>query len=104
MVWIALIVAGLLEVVGALALKCSRGFTHIAWGLAAIVAWAASFYLLSWAAEILPIGTAYAIWTGIGSAGTALAGMIVLNEARNLGRVVSLCLVICGSIGMKVFQ
>jgi paired small multidrug resistance pump len=80
-------------------LQARRGYT-----LLVVVSFAASFYLLSGAAEVLPIGTAYAIWTGIGTAGTALFGMLVLNEPANATRIASLALVIAGSVGMKLFS
>lgn len=104
MVWIQLIVAGLFEVVGAVALKYSDGYRRAGYTLLVVVSFAASFYLLSGAAEVLPIGTAYAIWTGIGTAGTALFGMLVLNEPANAKRIASLALVIAGSVGMKLFS
>lgn len=104
MVWIQLIIAGLLEVVGAVGLKYTEGFTRLGYTVLVVVALAASFYLLSGAAELLPIGTAYAVWTGIGAAGTAVFGILFLGEALNAGRVVSLCLVVGGSVGMKLFS
>jgi quaternary ammonium compound-resistance protein SugE len=103
MAWVALVVAGLLEVVGAIGLKYTEGFTRTRYTILVVVAFAVSFYLLSGVAEILPIGTAYAIWTGIGAAGTALFGMHWLGESRNAMRLASLALVVLGSMGMKAF-
>jgi quaternary ammonium compound-resistance protein SugE len=103
-VWAQLIVAGLLEVVGAVGLKFTAGFTRIGVSALVIVALAASFYLLSAAVEVLPVGTAYAVWTGIGATGTAVAGMIWLGESRNAKRFASLLLVVAGSVGMKFFS
>ena len=104
MAWFALIAAGLLEVTGAVGLKFTQGFTRAGYTARVIIGFAASFYLLSCVAEILPIGTAYAVWTGIGAAGAAVFGIMFLGEPINLGRIVSLCLVIGGSVGIKLFS
>lgn len=102
MAWLALVTAGLLEVVGAVGLKYTEGFTRPRYTALVFLALAASFYLLSAAVEVLPIGTAYAIWTGIGAVGTALFGMILFAEPRNAMRLFSLALVVGGSVGMKL--
>jgi quaternary ammonium compound-resistance protein SugE len=102
MAWLTLVIAGLLEVVGAVGLKYTEGFTRLGYTALVCLAFAASFYLLSAAVEVLPIGTAYAIWTGIGAVGTALCGMILLAEPRNAMRLFSLLLVVGGSVGMKL--
>lgn len=104
MVWAVLVLAGLLEVLGAVGLKFAAGFTRVGWSLVVIVAFGASFFLLATAAKVLPIGTAYAIWTGIGSAGTALFGMLWMGESRNPPRVASLALIVAGSVGLKLFS
>lgn len=104
MIWMQLIVAGLLEVGGAVTLTYSDGFRRVGYTLLVIVSFAASFYLLSGAAEVLPIGTTYAIWTGVGAVGTALFGILFLKEPANAKRIASLALVIAGSIGMKLFS
>ena len=104
MAWAALLIAGLLEVVGAVCLKFSQGFTRVGYSLSVLAAFAASFYLLSLSATVLPIGTAYAVWTGIGAAGTGLCGMILFGEPRNAMRVASLGLVILGAMGLKLFS
>lgn len=103
MAWFILVFAGMLEVVGAVALKFAHGFTHIGYTTLVVAAFAASFLLLATAVETLPIGTAYAIWTGIGSAGVALFGMLWLGESRRAARIASLTLVVAGSVGMKAF-
>jgi quaternary ammonium compound-resistance protein SugE len=102
--WAAVFIAGLLEVVGAVGLKFTNGFTRVGYSALVLAAFVASFYLLSLSAAVLPIGTAYAIWTGIGAAGTGLCGMILFGEPRNAMRVASLALVILGSMGMKFFS
>lgn len=102
MVWIALVAAGLLEVLGVVGLKYTEGFRKLGVTIVVLVAFATSFFLLAAAAKVLPIGTAYAIWTGIGAAGTALFGIILLGEPKNAKRLFSLLLVVGGSIGMKL--
>lgn len=104
MSWLILVIAGLLEVVGAVALKFTEGFTRIGYTTLVVAAFAVSFILLATAVETLPVGTAYAIWTGIGSAGVALFGMLWLGESRGIARVASLALVVAGSVGMKAFS
>jgi quaternary ammonium compound-resistance protein SugE len=104
MVWFQLVIAGLLEVVGAVGIKFTDGFTKAGYTALVVVALGGSFYLLSGAATVLPIGTAYAIWTGIGAAGTAIFGMLALKESRNAKRMASLALVVAGSVGMKLFS
>jgi quaternary ammonium compound-resistance protein SugE len=104
MVWVTLIIAGLLEVVGAVALKFSDGFDRTGFTILTFVAFAASFFLLSSVVQTVSVGTAYAIWTGIGSAGVALFGMLWFNEPRNAARIAAFTLVIIGAVGMKVFS
>lgn len=101
--WIMLLVAAGLEIVWAVGLKYTEGFTRLGLSVGTILAMAASMYLLARAAEGLPIGTAYAVWTGIGAVGTALAGMCWLNESRDWVRVVFIGLIILGVVGLKVF-
>jgi len=94
-------VAGLLEVGWALGLKYSEGFTKLAPSVATIIMMIASFVLLSQAVKTLPLGTAYAIWTGIGAVGTALAGMALLGEPRDVTRLVCIGLIVAGIVGLK---
>ena len=101
MAWVYLVVAGLLEVGWALGLKYSEGFTKLAPSVATIVMMIASFALLSQAVKTLPLGTAYAIWTGIGAVGTALAGMALLGEPRDVIRLVCIGLIVAGIVGLK---
>ncbi|BCH24559.1 DMT family transporter [Mesorhizobium sp. L-8-3] len=104
MIWAQLILAGLLEVVGAVGLKYTEGFTRPGFTAIVVVSLATSFYLLSGAAEIIPIGTAYSVWTGIGAAGTVVYGIFFLGESAGIGRLASLLLVIGGAVGMKLFS
>jgi quaternary ammonium compound-resistance protein SugE len=100
--WGWLILAGLLEVVWAVGLKYTEGFTKLAPSVITLVAMALSFYLLSLALRTLPLGTAYAVWVGIGAVGTALAGILVLNEPATTLKLLSLLMVIVGIIGLKL--
>jgi quaternary ammonium compound-resistance protein SugE len=104
MAWVYLIVAGLLEVGWALGLKYSEGFSKLAPSIVTIVLMIASFTLLSQAVKTLPLGTAYAIWTGIGAVGTAIAGMVLLGEPRDVTRLVCIGLIVAGIIGIKFFS
>jgi quaternary ammonium compound-resistance protein SugE len=102
MAWIYLVLAGLLEIVFAISLKQTEGFTRPMWVAAFLVAGAASFFLLAQALRTLPVGTAYAVWTGIGAAGTAVVGMALLGESRDLPRLLSLGILIAGIVGLRV--
>ena len=104
MAWVYVMVAGLLEVTWAIALKYSQGFTRPLPTGIVFGAGFASFYFLSLAAEKLPIGTAYAVWTGIGAIGTAVLGMILFNEPRIGLRWVSILLVVAGIAGLRIFE
>jgi quaternary ammonium compound-resistance protein SugE len=98
MAWIAVITAGILEVGFATMLKLSNGFTKLWPSLGFIVFSAGSFSLLSWSLKVLPIGTAYAVWTGIGAAGTAILGMIIFKDPVSLGRITAIAFIITGVI------
>lgn len=102
MAWVFLVLAGCLEVVFALSLKASQGFTRLWPSLSFAVAGAASFLLLSQALRTLPVGVAYAVWTGIGAAGTAIVGMIAFGESRDLLKLLSLVLLIGGIVGLRL--
>jgi quaternary ammonium compound-resistance protein SugE len=102
MSWVILFVAGLLEMVWALLLKQSEGFTKPAPTVGFLVALIASMFLLSQALKSLPVGTAYAVWTGIGAAGTAIVGMLFLGESREVLKLVSLLLLVAGIIGLRL--
>ncbi len=100
--WLFLLVAGLLEIVFATLLVASKGFTRPLVTTCIIVVAILSLYCLSQAAKALPIGTAYAVWTGIGAAGTAIIGIVFMREPTNFFRIVSLLLIVGGVVGLKL--
>ncbi|MCK7341176.1 QacE family quaternary ammonium compound efflux SMR transporter [Enterobacter cloacae subsp. cloacae] len=102
MSWIILFIAGLLEVVWAIGLKYTHGFTRLTPSVITVTAMIVSIVLLSWAMRSLPVGTAYAVWTGIGAVGAAITGILLLGESASLARVASLALIVCGIIGLKL--
>lgn len=102
MAWVILVAAGLLEVVWALLLKQSEGFTKPLPTMGFLVFMVLSMVLLSQAIKELPVGTAYAIWTGIGAAGTAILGMVFLGESREILKLLSLVMLIAGIVGLKL--
>jgi quaternary ammonium compound-resistance protein SugE len=102
MPWLLLIIAGLLEVGWAIGLKYTHGFTRLWPSVATAAAIVASMYMLSVAARSIPIGTAYAVWVGIGAAGTALLGIFVLHEPVNVPRAACLALLILSIVGLKL--
>ena len=99
--WALLVVAGVLEIVWALGLKYSDGFTKPVPSVVVVVGAAASFWLLSLAMRVLPAGTAYAVWVGIGAAGTAVLGMVLLGEPATAGRLACIVLIVAGVLGLK---
>ena len=101
--WIILLVAAVFEIGWAVGLKYTNGFSRLWPSIATIGAMAVSLYLLAIAARVLPLGTAYAVWTGIGAVGTAVLGMILFNEPATAGRIVCIVLVVAGVAGLKVF-
>jgi quaternary ammonium compound-resistance protein SugE len=102
--WLLLFIAGLLEIVWAISMKASAGFTkHHFTALTLVAAWL-SFWLLGLAMRTLPVGTAYAVWTGIGAVGAALLGIVLFGEALTLARVVCICLIVVGILGLKLFR
>lgn len=102
MAWVLLVIAGLLETAFAVSLKLSDGFSRTGWTVAFAVFAAGSFTLLSRALTSLPVGTAYAVWVGIGAVGTAVVGMVWLGDAVTTGRLVSLVLVVAGVVGLRL--
>lgn len=102
MPWIILVVAGLFEISWATGLKYTHGFTKLWPSVFTILAIIISMYLLGVAARTLPIGTAYAVWVGIGAAGTVVLGMILMGEPVTLGRVLFLAMLIVSIIGLKL--
>ena len=101
--WTMLLIAAGLEDVWAIGLKHTEGFTRLWPSVGTVLAMAASMYLLARAAEGLPIGTAYAVWTGIGAVGTAVVGMVLLNESRDWVRLACIGLIVLGVVGLKAF-
>lgn len=102
MSWIILFIAGLLEVVWAIGLKYTHGFTRLTPSVITVTAMIVSIVLLSWAMRSLPVGTAYAVWTGIGAVGAAITGILLLGESASLSRIASLALIVAGIIGLKL--
>jgi quaternary ammonium compound-resistance protein SugE len=100
--WIILVIAGLFEVVWAIGLKYSDGFSKLWPSVLTLAAMGISFGLLSIAMKSLPAGTAYAVWVVIGLLGTAIVGIVMLNEPLNLWRVLSLLTITAGVIGLKL--
>ena len=102
MAWVILLVAGLFEVGWAIGLKYTEGFSRLwptVWTLAAM---AVSVWLLGLAVRTLPVGTAYAVWTGVGAVGTVLLGIALFNEPVTPGRLVCVSLIIAGIVGLKL--
>jgi quaternary ammonium compound-resistance protein SugE len=102
MAWALVILAGLFETGFALSLKASSGFTRPVPTVLFVVCAAASFTLLATALRSLPVGSAYAVWTGIGAAGTAAAGMVFLGESTEVLKLVSIVLIVAGVVGLQL--
>jgi quaternary ammonium compound-resistance protein SugE len=102
MAWTLLGIAGLLEIAFAFGMKWSEGFTRLIPGLFTLATGVSSVFLLSFALRTLPVGTGYAVWTGIGAAGTAVLGMAVLGESAAPLRLLCIALILAGVIGLKV--
>ncbi|GEP67244.1 DMT family transporter [Clostridium beijerinckii] len=102
MTWLMLIFAGLFETGGAIGLKYSEGFTRLIPSVFTIIGMIASFYFLSLALKGLPLGTAYAIWTGIGTVGTVALGMILFKEPVEIIRLICIGFIVIGIVGLKI--
>lgn len=102
MAWIYVLIAGLLEMGWAIGLKYTEGWTRLGPSVLTGFAMAASFYFLSVALKTLPVGTVYAVWTGIGAVGVAVLGILFLGESGDLFRVVSIFLIVAGIVGLKL--
>jgi quaternary ammonium compound-resistance protein SugE len=102
MAWALVIVAGLFETAFAVSLKLSEGFSRLGWTLAFLVFSAISFTLLSIGLRSLPVGSAYAVWTGIGAAGTAVVGMVFLRDPVTTLRLLSILLIVAGVVGLNL--
>jgi quaternary ammonium compound-resistance protein SugE len=102
MAWLMLIAAGLCEIVWAIGLKYTQGFTRLWPSVVTIVAMIVSIVLLGAAMKSLPVGTSYAVWVGIGALGTAILGIVLFGESAGAGRVASLMLLVAGIVGLKL--
>jgi quaternary ammonium compound-resistance protein SugE len=97
-----LVLAGLLDVAWAGAMKLNEGFTRLGWSVVSLVVLAALVAALGQAVKVLPVGTAYAVWTGIGAVGTVLLGLVFFGESLGIARLVCLALVVGGVVGLKL--
>lgn len=102
--WLVLLVAAVFEVGWAIGLKYTHGFTRVGPTLATVAAMVASLYLLAMAARTIPIGTAYAVWTGLGAAGTAALGVVLFHEPANAMRLLCIGLIVSGVAGLKLLS
>jgi quaternary ammonium compound-resistance protein SugE len=102
MAWVILVIAGLFEVGWAIGLKYTEGFTRLWPTVWTVLAMVASLWLLGIAMKSLPVGTAYAVWVGVGAVGTVLLGIVLLGGPMNAGRLVSVALIVAGIVGLKL--
>jgi len=102
--WMLLVAAGLLEIVWATSMKASHGFTKPHFTSITLVAAALSFWLLGLALRQLPVGTAYAVWTGIGAVGAAVLGIVFFGESLTLARIGCIALIVLGILGLKLLN
>ena len=102
MPWLVLVLAGLFEIGWAIGLKYTDGFTKLWPTLGTVASMIVSLGLLGLAMKSLPVGTAYAVWVGVGAVGTAILGIVLLGEPANAGRMVSLALIVAGIVGLKL--
>lgn len=102
MAWLLLVLAGLFEIGWAIGLKYTEGFSRFWPSAGTLVAMTLSVVLLGIAMKSLPVGTAYAVWVGVGAVGTAALGMVLFGEPATVGRLVSLALIVAGIVGLKL--
>jgi quaternary ammonium compound-resistance protein SugE len=102
MSWLILLIAGLFEIAWAVGLKYSEGFTRLWPTVGTVLAMTISVWLLGIAMKTLPVGTAYAVWVGVGAVGTALLGIALFGESASVGRLLSLLLILSGIVGLKL--
>lgn len=102
MPWLILVLAGLFEIGWAIGLKYTDGFTRLWPTVGTVASMVVSLGLLGMAMKSLPVGTAYAVWVGVGAVGTAILGIVLLGEPANAGRMVSLALIVAGIVGLKL--
>ena len=100
--WFILIIAGLFEIAWAIGLKYTEGFTRLWPTVGTVLAMGISVGLLGIAMKSLPVGTAYAVWVGVGAVGTAILGVVLFGESANAGRIFSLALILAGIVGLKL--
>ena len=103
MAWFILFIAGLFEIGWAVGLKFTEGFTRPIPTILTGISLVASMGLLGWAVKSLPLGTAYAVWTGVGAVGTVIVGILLFKEPATAGRLVCLALIVSGILGLKLF-
>ena len=104
MAWVVLFIAGLFEIGWAIGLKYTEGFTRLWPSIGTAVSMIVSVALLSWAMRSLPVGTAYAVWTGIGAVGTVLLGIVLFGEAMTVARLTCVALIVAGILGLKLIS
>jgi len=102
MAWLYLLIAGLFEIAWAIGLKYTDGFTRLVPSAITVAAMIASVYFLALALRSIPIGTGYAVWTGIGAVGVAILGMVLFDEPRTVLRILSILLIVAGIVGLKL--
>ena len=103
MAWLILFIAGLFEIAWAIGLKYSDGFTKLWPSIFTVVSILISMGLLAYSVKFLPVGTAYAVWTGIGAVGTAILGIFLFEESKEFVRIFFIFLIIVGIVGLKIF-
>lgn len=102
MAWIYLLIAGIIEVFWATCMKYSEGFTKLPASIATIIGMIASFYFLAKATRVLPLGTSYAIWTGIGALGTVILGIVLFKEPMDIKKMIFVSFLLIGILGLKL--
>ena len=102
MSWVTLVIAGIFEIFWAVGLKYTDGFSKLIPSLFTIIAMLVSIWLLSLSLKTLPLGTAYAVWVGIGTIGTVIAGIMLFGDSINIIRIISIAFIILGIIGLKI--
>ncbi len=104
MAWLFVFIAGMFEIVWAIGMKYSDGFSKLGPSVITVIGMLISFFLLSYALKTLPVGTTYAVWTGIGAAGTAIMGMLLFGESREATRLFCIVLIIAGILGLQFVE
>jgi quaternary ammonium compound-resistance protein SugE len=103
MSWFILFIAGLFEICWVIGLKLSYGFSNLGWSIFTVISMVLSMGFLAYSLKTLPIGTAYAVWTGIGVVGATILGIIIFNESRDIVRIIFIFLIITGIIGLRFY-